>query len=324
MRRIETPQAIQQVFYLPDGRTLVVFGKEGTADSVRGWDVTTGEPNLVLLHRQAVRETEHAFLSPRGTFLVLEHREHQGSVLDQPLPGGLLLWRIPFNPSSEMDLRAVGCFFVSANWKQQPQHLNVRFPVALSADEQLVAYNSPWHPGRQLEVRRRSDNWLLGRIDFSQEVCDLSFSLDGRELFLAGHWPERATEVEFWDIASLQLVRRVGLPSSAPPLALLVADENTLILHSETGIYLLNRKTGTLRNWLEVEAGERLGDLARSPDGNRLAVCSGRSVHLLDAHSLQSREAFDWDLPSLRAVAFSPDGMTMAAGGGHRVVVWDC
>ncbi len=120
------------------------------------------------------------------------------------------------------------------------------------------------------------------------------------------------------------MIRRVEVPSTGQLKKLLVTpDGNTLIVHTSTRVLLLNRKTGTIRNWLEAGPGETIPSVAISPDGNRLLLCIGKTVRLLDVPNLRLREAFDWKIRDLRAVAFSPDGMTMAAAGPRRIVVWD-
>jgi WD40 repeat protein len=176
-----------------------------------------------------------------------------------------------------------------------------------------------------VQICRLSDGCLLDRFNCSIGVRCLCFSPDRSELFLASYSPNTRIQIEFWNISSLELIRRVELPDAELPRGLFVSPAcNVLIVLTGKRIFLLNRKTGTIQNWLEVKESEPISSLAVSPDGNQLAVCMGRTVRLLDARSLRLVEAFDWDLRDLRAVAFSPDGMTMAAAGQHRIVVWDC
>lgn len=359
MRIIETPQEVEQLFYLRDGRTLVSFGQTPkppppgkvtkgrlqTLDSVQGWDVTTGAESFVLTHRPEGTEAyrtassrdrevvaERAILSPSGTFLALDHSFHSRPTFEIPKTGGILLWRIPSNPSGEKDLTQVGCFCVSANWKQQPRHLPVCIPFALSADEHLFASGTGdvWTVTPEgsyisrIQVCRLHDNWLTGRLIRQSEVRSLCFSPDSQELYLASAEPGTPPQVEFWSITPLEMIRRVEVPSTGQLKKLLVTpDGNTLIVHTSTRVLLLNRKTGTIRNWLEAGPGETIPSVAISPDGNRLLLCIGKTVRLLDVPNLRLREAFDWKIRDLRAVAFSPDGMTMAAAGPRRIVVWD-
>jgi hypothetical protein len=47
-------------------------------------------------------------------------------------------------------------------------------------------------------------------------------------------------------------------------------------------------------------------------------------VRLWDVFTGQQRQAFDWNIGHAGAVAFSYDGLTIAAGGEQgRVLIWD-
>jgi WD40 repeat protein len=77
------------------------------------------------------------------------------------------------------------------------------------------------------------------------------------------------------------------------------------------------------RVW-EGTAGE-LSALTCSPNGQllltgtQLGMCS---FH--DARTLEPTATFDWGIGPIHSVAFSPDGLTCAAGGENgQVVVWD-
>jgi WD40 repeat protein len=69
----------------------------------------------------------------------------------------------------------------------------------------------------------------------------------------------------------------------------------------------------------------KVTDLAASPDGKWFASAgSDHTVRFWHATTGEPGRVFDWKEGAVSAVAFSPDGLTCAAGGyGGQVVVWD-
>jgi len=77
--------------------------------------------------------------------------------------------------------------------------------------------------------------------------------------------------------------------------------------------------------WDAEDAKAHAIDLAYHPDGNTLAVArtDGAAV-FLDAQTGAVRKRYAWKVGQLNSIAFSPDGLTCAAGGEKgQVVVWD-
>ncbi|MCE9563703.1 MAG: hypothetical protein K8U57_16805 [Planctomycetes bacterium] len=77
--------------------------------------------------------------------------------------------------------------------------------------------------------------------------------------------------------------------------------------------------------WDEEDAKAHVTDLAYHPDGNTLAVVRSDGTALfVDAQTGAVRKRYAWKVGQLNSVAFSPDGLTCAAGGEKgQVVVWD-
>ena len=64
--------------------------------------------------------------------------------------------------------------------------------------------------------------------------------------------------------------------------------------------------------------------LSFAPDGRTLATAShDGTVRLWDANTGAERACLDWGIGKVDCVVFSPDGMTIAAGGEGQIVVWD-
>jgi WD40 repeat protein len=69
----------------------------------------------------------------------------------------------------------------------------------------------------------------------------------------------------------------------------------------------------------------RVTDIAASPCGRWFASSgTDHTVRFWNSQTGVAGPVFDWRVGSLTAVAFSPDGLTCAAGGdGGQVVIWD-
>jgi WD40 repeat protein len=65
--------------------------------------------------------------------------------------------------------------------------------------------------------------------------------------------------------------------------------------------------------------------VAFTPDGRLLgAAHNGGTVRLYDTRSWHERACYNWKIGRATCLAFSPDGLRAAAGGGNgRIVVWD-
>ncbi len=68
-----------------------------------------------------------------------------------------------------------------------------------------------------------------------------------------------------------------------------------------------------------IRKGEITGEIAYSPDGNRLAMAGSIGIWIYDGHTGEELDSRD-----VLAVSFSPDGSTLASGSREgTVLLWE-
>jgi WD40 repeat protein len=188
----------------------------------------------------------------------------------------------------------------------------------------------------------------LHRFDrLSTRADAVTFGRDGKYLAVgtqgaSGELPEPA-EVRIWETESGRLrlslntkpevkaggdpcsVIKLAFDSEATRLAAALGDGSVRIWELPTGKVLVNQRgRGGTPTGQEIDpTGLILGAqravrcIAFNSDGSLLALGGlDRVVRLWDTETGVEKQAFRFDVPRINAVAFSPDGKQLAAGGG--------
>jgi WD40 repeat protein len=178
--------------------------------------------------------------------------------------------------------------------------------TAISPDGRWVATSTYW--GRQSTIKV----WdaLSGQLvrDLPGEGVNgdswVEFSPDGRWLVLGASREYRCYEVGSWRPGRTHA--REQAESSAAPLAFAPDSKIVAILHNPRLVQLVDVNTGQELASLAPPDPPRIGHLAFSPDGSRLAVvCGGGVIQVWELRSLRRQLAdlgLDWDLPPYPAV----------------------
>jgi hypothetical protein len=155
------------------------------------------------------------------------------------------------------------------------------------------------------------------------DVGSVAFSDDGRELAAATVSPQ---VLAVWDLATGQ-VRQLhrGLPGARGVSLCFLPGGHTLAFPDRANVELLDTVTRQRRT--AVEAGERVKDLAISPDGHLLLTLHSRQGPVVWDLRTGGQEHWatpEWAGPVGVCSEFSPDGRWVAVGCARNLIRrWD-
>lgn len=315
-----------------------------TDGTLRLWDLETGQPHGAPLGGHGPLSA--VAFSPDGKWLASASDDGVVMLRDFAFGGrgtsrladsrsvdDVLVTGVAFGPDGQT--LAVGTFREITVWDPRTREpIGEPMTVDQDATVQSVAFS---RDGRTLASGVHDGRVILWDVGTRQQVGDslkahrgrvnsVTFSEDGGTLASAGE----DGRVILWDPGNREQigealighdggVNRVAFSKDGRLLASAGADGRVVLWDTET-----REQAGTLLA-PRGSSGNAVWTMAFSPDGQLLATASADGA--LEVWDLRQEPISHFSLAGAgetsSAVAFSPDGRTLASTGAHRIVLWD-
>ena len=326
--------SVLSVAFSPDGRTLASCG----GNELYLWDTETEQHKALIGHTDSLHSV--AF-SPDGQTLASCSRNE------------LYLWDTETEQHKALigHTRSVNSVAISPDgktlatgegWEKTVRlwdvdtgehirtlsgHTHGVSSVAFSPDGRIIASGSYDNTIRLWSAD--SGEHIETLIGHESSVYSIAFSPDGWTL-ASGSSDET---VRLWDVDTGEHIRTLSGHTNSVNSVAFSPDGNTLASGGDGTVRLWNVKTGEHKQTIEATEYNSVNSVAFSPDGNTIASGIGGGLRfwrwgtlaLWDVETgekLHTLGIGEENLGEINSVAFSPDGKTIASGGGDGAGNW--
>ncbi|VTU01554.1 wd40 repeat protein : WD40 repeat protein OS=Streptomyces davawensis JCM 4913 GN=BN159_5523 PE=4 SV=1: WD40 [Gemmataceae bacterium] len=333
-----TTSSIQDVAFHPSGRELAVC----VPGTLQAETEPREEPRIVWFNThswESQRELRVLDCARGCTWVEDADGEHDVTEPRESFPNGPTAFSLSTN---QKQVVLAWPAMISGKW-QQISYWNVETGTGdgptLGPRESYVnclRFSSTGNEvlGREFSPWNERESWgflgRLSRVYFREKVSALAFAPN--DMTVAYGTPRG--HIRMWSVPSELGERYLELPNedpgdlvreSGPAVRVLSFSSagGSLAIGTETSVGLWDL-AGKATRWENESDGETTA-LAYHPAGTMLAVArSDGAAVFLDALTGKVLHRYAWKVGQLNSVAFSPDGLTCAAGGEKgQVVVWD-
>jgi WD40 repeat protein len=285
--------------FSPDGTQLASL----SCDATRMWNGITGEPQQWPADSQ-VPTGAPPYLARALAFA----------------PDGLMIGVIE---SDRLTVRnaATGREITTIPLTSAANYRGVATVLAFSPDGEMLT-------GAFFDLKQRMQWWRTetweelparGTGNCEAPILRIAFAPDSQTLASV-----ELTRVGVWDVPTRTLRWSTPKPKNNASTLAFSHDGNWLAFSGSNRLFVKERNA--FQDVAQVKLARKYFlDATFSPDDSYLAAVSKDAVvHMWDTSSWRERTSYAWEIGPLKSIAWSPDGMRMAAGSERgKIVLWD-